>query len=198
LFRTPLGKYAKRTSEMTNKSHIIAALLALTQASWMIQTAHAQPGEHGKSEGHQRQNKADRRQDDHRDLRNNRQPMPAHETGMGPGATAHSGQVQIGGYFKPQHREAAHEYYGRPENQGFCPRGLAKKGDGCLPPGQAKKWRQGYPLPTSVIYYDVPRSMVLTLGVPPPGYRYVRVASDILLIAVGSSIVMDSIENLVR
>ena len=117
---------------------------------------------------------------------------------MGPGATAHSGQVQIGGYFKPQHREAAHEYYGRPENQGFCPRGLAKKGDGCLPPGQAKKWRQGYPLPTSVIYYDVPRSMVLTLGVPPPGYRYVRVASDILLIAVGSSIVMDSIENLVR
>ena len=49
-----------------------------------------------------------------------------------------------------------------------------------------------------MIYYDVPRSMVLTLGVPPPGYRYVRVASDILLIAVGFSIVMDSIENLVR
>ena len=40
--------------------------------------------------------------------------------------------------------------------------------------------------------------MVLTLGVPPSGYRYVRVASDILLIAVGTRIVVDAIEDLVR
>lgn len=183
---------------MTNKSHIIAALMALTQASWMVQIAHAQPGEHGRSEGSQHPNKVDRRQDEQKDLRKNRQPMPAHEPRMGHDAPTHSGQVQIGGYFKPQHWEAAREYYGRPENQGFCPRGLAKKGHGCLPPSQTKKWRQGYPLPPSVMYYDVPRSMVLTLGAPPPGYRYVRVASDILLIAVGSNTVMDSIENLVR
>jgi Ni/Co efflux regulator RcnB len=44
----------------------------------------------------------------------------------------------------------------------------------------------------------LPRSVVLTLGVPPSGYRYVRVAADILLIAVGTSIVVDAIENLVR
>ena len=49
-----------------------------------------------------------------------------------------------------------------------------------------------------MIYYDVPRSVVLTLGVPPPGYKYVRMASDILLIAIGTSMVIDAMEDLVN
>lgn len=49
-----------------------------------------------------------------------------------------------------------------------------------------------------MVYYEVPRSVVVTLGVPPSGYRYVRVGSDILLIAVGTSMVVDAIEDLVR
>ena len=49
-----------------------------------------------------------------------------------------------------------------------------------------------------MVYDEVPRSVVITLGVPPSGYRYVRVASDILLIAVGTSIVVDAIQDLVR
>ena len=81
---------------------------------------------------------------------------------------------------------------------GFCPPGLAKKGSGCLPPGQAKLWRKGERLPLGVVYYDVPRSVVVTLGVPPPGTQYVRVASDILLIAIGTSLVIDAMEDLVR
>jgi Ni/Co efflux regulator RcnB len=44
----------------------------------------------------------------------------------------------------------------------------------------------------------VPRSVVLTLGMPPSGYRYVRVASDILLLAVGTGMVVDAIEDLVH
>jgi hypothetical protein len=39
---------------------------------------------------------------------------------------------------------------------------------------------------------------VAQIGVPPPGYRYVRVASDILLIAVGSSMVIDGMQDLIR
>ena len=35
-----------------------------------------------------------------------------------------------------------------------CPPGLAKKHNGCMPPGQAKKWRRGYPLARGVIFYD--------------------------------------------
>ena len=81
---------------------------------------------------------------------------------------------------------------------GFCPPGLVKKGSGCLPPGQAKLWRKGERLPQGVVYYDVPRSVVVTLGAPPPGYKYVRVASDILLIAIGTSMVIDAMEDLVR
>ena len=49
-----------------------------------------------------------------------------------------------------------------------------------------------------MIYYTVPQAVVVQLGVPPSGYRYVRVASDILLIAVGTGIVVDAIEDLMR
>jgi hypothetical protein len=36
------------------------------------------------------------------------------------------------------------------------------------------------------------------IGVPPSGYRYVRVASDILMIAIGTGMVVDAIRDLGR
>ena len=66
-----------------------------------------------------------------------------------------------------------------------------------MPPGQAKKrWRYGHPLPRDVVYYDLPRPLVLELPAPPDDYRYVRVASDILLIAIGTGMVVDAIQDL--
>jgi Ni/Co efflux regulator RcnB len=65
-----------------------------------------------------------------------------------------------------------------------------------MPPGQAKKWRVGQPLPSDVIFYDLPPQLVVSLGTPPAGHRFVRVASDILLIAVGTGMVLDAIEDL--
>ncbi len=56
----------------------------------------------------------------------------------------------------------------------------------------------GQPLPASVVRYDLPPALVVRIGVPPPGYKYVRVASDILMIAVGSSMVVDAIRDLGR
>ena len=79
-----------------------------------------------------------------------------------------------------------------------CPPGLAKKNNGCMPPGQAKKWRLGRPLPHDVIYYDVPPPLVLQLGAPPAGHRYVRVAGDILLITAGTAMVVAAIQDLGR
>lgn len=67
-----------------------------------------------------------------------------------------------------------------------------------MPPGQAKKYAVGQRLPNDVVYYPVPQSVSLQLGMPPSGYKYVRVASDILLIAVGSSMVIDAIQDLGR
>ena len=110
----------------------------------------------------------------------------------------HGGDVNIsiGAYFGGTQRQAVHDYYGSQFKSGNCPPGLAKKGNGCMPPGQAKKWRMGYPLPHDLTYYAVPATLIGRLGPPPAGHKYVRVASDILLIAIGTSMVVDAIEDL--
>ena len=100
------------------------------------------------------------------------------------------------GHFGDQHRLAVHDYYAGQFQAGRCPPGLAKKHNGCMPPGQAKKWRLGQQLPRDVIFYEVPRPLVMQLGQPPSGYRYVRVADDILMIAAGTALVVEAIRNL--
>lgn len=107
-------------------------------------------------------------------------------------------QITIGSYFGAPQRVAVQEYYGKQFGAGKCPPGLAKKNNGCLPPGQAKKWAVGQPLPGDVVYYPVPQAVVLQLGVPPSGHKYVRVAADILLIAVGTGLIVDAIQDLGR
>jgi Ni/Co efflux regulator RcnB len=99
-------------------------------------------------------------------------------------------------YFGDQHRVAVREYYDGKYKSGRCPPGLAKKHNGCMPPGQAKKWSIGRPLPRNVIFYEVPQPLIVQIGLPPPGHRYVRVAADILLIAIGTAMVVDAIQDL--
>jgi hypothetical protein len=110
-----------------------------------------------------------------------------------PGVTV---QVQIGTFFGDAQREAARRYYEPQFRAGKCPPGLAKKNNGCQPPGQAKQWQLGQPLPASVVFYPVPRTVTVRIGLPPPGHDYVRVAADILLIAIGTRMVIDAIEDL--
>lgn len=104
--------------------------------------------------------------------------------------------IQIGGYFSEPQRQATRAYYEPRVRSGKCPPGLAKKRNGCLPPGQARKWHRGQPLPPSVVYYAVPAAVQVQLGLPPAGHKFVRVATDILLIAVGTGMVIDAIEDL--
>lgn len=99
-------------------------------------------------------------------------------------------------YIGDRQRTAAHEYYAQQLQAGNCPPGLAKKRNGCLPPGQAKKWQVGRPLPRDLIFYNLPPQLIDRLGPPPEGHRYVRVAADILLIAIGTAMVVDAIEDL--
>lgn len=106
--------------------------------------------------------------------------------------------VKRGEYFGDQHRVIVHDYYVEQFRTGRCPPGLAKKNNGCMPPGQAKKWTIGRPLPGDVIFYDLPQQLVVQIGSPPAGYRYARVATDILLIALGTGMVMDAIQDLGR
>lgn len=111
---------------------------------------------------------------------------------------ARRADLQIGAYFGERQRAAAFDYYGQQRASGRCPPGLAKKNNGCLPPGQARKWQKGRPLASSTVWYPVPRELVVVLGTPPAGYRYVRVVNDILLIAIGTRMVVDAIEDLMR
>lgn len=101
-----------------------------------------------------------------------------------------------GSFFEPRHQQAARDVYGSQVAKGNCPPGLAKKSNACLPPGQARPWAIGRALPTDVVRYPLPVDLERRLGPPPTGYKYVRVASDILLIAVGTSMVMDAMEDL--
>ena len=44
----------------------------------------------------------------------------------------------------------------------------------------------------------MPNAVILQLGRPPAGHKYVRAAGDILLIAIGTSMVVDAIQDLGR
>ena len=104
-------------------------------------------------------------------------------------------QVQIGAYFGERQRSDVYAYYGQPQRE-HCPPGLAKKGNGCQPPGQAKRWKMGQPLPRDISYRPVEADIRVRIGIPPAGYEFVRVAQDILMIAVGTAIVIDAIEDI--
>jgi Ni/Co efflux regulator RcnB len=107
-------------------------------------------------------------------------------------------QVNVTFRFGEAERVVVREYFGQTGAGGRCPPGLAKKNNGCLPPGQAKKWGLGQPLPRDVVFYQLPGDLLVRLPAPPPSYRYVRVAGDILMIAVGTGLVIDAIQDLGR
>ena len=95
-------------------------------------------------------------------------------------------------------RTVVYQYYRSEYSAGRCPPGLAKKGNGCLPPGQAKKlWVVGQPLPPAVIYEPVPRAVVQQLAPVPPGYDYVRVDNDVLLMDMTNRMVADVVNDIV-
>ena len=68
---------------------------------------------------------------------------------------------------------------------GACPPGLAKKHNGCQPPGQAKKGHRvvvGEALPPGAVF-TVPTHVRRTLPPPPPGYRYAVVDNQVVLVS---------------
>jgi hypothetical protein len=72
-----------------------------------------------------------------------------------------------------------------------CPPGLAKKNNGCLPPGQAKKYGIGHRL--NVGYDRLPRDLSNLLGPAPQGTFYGMVDKDVLLISEAGKKVLDAV-----
>ena len=157
----------------------IPILTGLLLASLLLVT-----GVHAKKDDDDKHGKKDRHEQGDRDEK---------RAEHGPGQTYREGRG-----FDDRQRTYVRNYYEEENRVGRCPPGLAKKHNGCMPPGQARRWVVGRPLPREVVYYSVPQPLVAQLGVPGPGYRYVRVASDILLIAVGTSMVVDAMKDLGR
>lgn len=168
----------------THLSSVRAAALLFAALSMSVVPAHADKPSWaggGKPEGQEQRGKGKNRDhDEARGGRKNDQP------------------AERGSYFVDRQHTVVREYYTQEFRGGKCPPGLAKKNNGCMPPGQAKKWSKGRPLPRDVVYYDLPSQLVVRLGMPPAGHKFVRVASDILLIAVGTSMVVDAISDLGR
>lgn len=115
--------------------------------------------------------------------------------GAGHGPPQQYGHADI--VILPHDRDVVYGYYRTEYAAGHCPPGLAKKHNGCLPPGQAAKmWAIGRPLPVGVAYYPLPPVLLGRLSPAPAGYQYVRVANDILLMAVGTRLIAGALADL--
>ena len=110
-----------------------------------------------------------------------------------------SQETQVTVVFIDTQREAARSYFVKQHGRGNCPPGLAKKNNGCLPPGQAKKrYVIGQPLPRGIVIAEIPVELSIRIGPAPAGYRYGILDGDLVKLAVGTMLVVDAIEGLVR
>jgi len=110
-----------------------------------------------------------------------------------------SQESQVTVVFSDAQREAARLYFVEEHGRGNCPPGLAKKQNGCLPPGQAKKrYVVGHSLPHGIVLATLPVELSVRIGPAPPGYRYGILDGDLVKLAVGTMLVADAIESLVR
>jgi hypothetical protein len=99
--------------------------------------------------------------------------------------------------FSDSDRRWWRDYWEDQYAHGRCPPGLAKKHNGCLPPGQAKKrYAIGRPLPPGVVLVAVPAPLIGRLPPPERGYRYGMVDGDLVKLAVGTSLVVDAMVGL--
>jgi Ni/Co efflux regulator RcnB len=108
------------------------------------------------------------------------------------GKGTHMGKQPLkpGAYLNDNARSSVREYYAQRKD---CPPGLARKNNGCMPPGQAKKWQIGQPVPRGSGVAPVPQEVLVLLPKAPPGHQYIAYSGDILLIAATSRMVVDGI-----
>ena len=180
---------------MKTRSSTIARLAALGLSALLASSAvladkddkHGQGNKHGhgnKQEYREQDRYQDRYRQDNRYYENDRYRR--------------DNRLSVEIYFADNDRRIINDYYGNQFRSGHCPPGLTKKHNGCMPPGQARKWRKGYPLPAGVTYYPLPADLIYRLPPPPPRHQYVRVASDILLIAIGTGLIVDAMQDIGR
>lgn len=106
-------------------------------------------------------------------------------------------EIKQGAYFNDQQRAYARQYYATTYKDGKrCPPGLAKKNNGCMPPGQAQNLVIGQPIPSNIRVYQVAQPVIRQLPPAPAGYRYQLIGGDIVLVQQQNNIIVDIIKGL--
>jgi Ni/Co efflux regulator RcnB len=96
--------------------------------------------------------------------------------------------------FNRNERHEARDSFAADHGRGKCPPGLAKKHNGCLPPGQAKKrYAVGRPLTQGVVYQQLPASLSTRIGPAPTGYLYGLLDGDLIKMNATTRLVVDAI-----
>ena len=182
--------------QSSNSSRLVA--LAIVSLMFAAGPSFADKGDKGDKHGDKQSEKAERRADkDFEKFEKHAEKDREKEEKHG---RKHMDRedVRVGHYFNESQREAARGYYVQQYSDGRrCPPGLAKKNNGCMPPGQVR-YVVGQPLPRTVTVYQVPQPVIVQLPIAPAGYRYVRVGNDILLVSPQSQLVVDAISGLFR
>ena len=131
-------------------------------------------------------------------------PLSAQGKGKGKGqskgdAKGKAQDTHVTVVFNDTQRGDVRAYFVNTYGRGNCPPGLAKKNNGCLPPGQAKKrYVVGQRLPTGIVVVDLPRELSIRIGAAPAGYRYGIVDGDLVKLAIGTMLVVDAIDGFIR
>ena len=114
-----------------------------------------------------------------------------------PALATQAAPVATNPYLSAEQRKLIQDYYaGRYQRNKRCPPGLAKKNNGCMPPGQAKKWAMGQPLPTDVVHAPLPEELRRKIGVLEKGIEIVRILNDVVVLNKGNRLVVDAVEIL--
>jgi len=122
-----------------------------------------------------------------------------HDKGAPAAEVKHGPDHDVVVVFNDRDRDEVRRYWVDTFGRGNCPPGLAKKHNGCLPPGQAKKrYVVGQPLPAAIVFQPLPPVLVTRLGPPPAGYQYAVVDGDVVKLAIGTRLVVDAITALLN
>lgn len=166
----------------------ILRTLTVASTALLIASGSAYAEKPEKGNGNQGKNKEQSEKRGHKDNHKG----AGKENGGGNGQSG----VSVSFNFGSTETRIVRDYYGGQVAKGKCPPGLAKKGNGCQPPGQAKQWQKGRALGSDVRYYDIPNELRIRLPAPPLNHKYVQLGTDLLLIAVGTAIVVDAIDGI--
>ena len=163
-------------------SSIRALALAIASTVALVPALADKGGEHGHGHGNGHGQAQHKPKDHNKHNKHNRREVK---------------QLPVGGYFNDHKHNTKHRYFADQYGHGKkCPPGLAKKHNGCMPPGQERQLELGHPVPGGVTMYPVPQPVIVQLPPAPYGYRYARVGNDIVLVRIDTRLIVDIIAGL--